>query len=117
MDHDFFMHLLSTFGFEPSFCGWVSFFHKDVFSRIICNGTLTMPVFLKIDVRQGGPLPPPLYVLVSEVLSTQIRKCKDIKGFRLAKAGGLQYKVSQYADDATLFVKTDHSLLSPIASC
>ena len=65
-----------------------------------------MPVFLKRGVRQGCPLSPLLYVLVSEVLSTQIRKCSDIEGFRLPGAGGLQFKMSQYADDATLFVKT-----------
>ena len=42
-------------------------------------------------------------------MSTQIRKCTDIVGFRLPGAGGLQFKVSQYADDATLFVKDEHS--------
>ena len=61
-------------------------------------------------MRQGCPLSPLLYVLVSEVLSNQIRKCRDIEGFRLPGAGGLQFKVSQYADDATLFVKTERSL-------
>ena len=32
-------------------------------------------------MRRGCSLSPLLYVLVSEVLSTQIRKGKDIKGF------------------------------------
>lgn len=61
-------------------------------------------------MRQGCPLSALLYVLVSEVLSTQIRKCKVIEGFRLPGAGGLQYKISQYADDATNFLKTEKSL-------
>ena len=61
-------------------------------------------------VRQGCPLSPLLYVLVSEVLSTQIRKCKEIEGFRLPGARGLQFKISQYADDATNFLKTERSL-------
>ena len=69
-----------------------------------------MPVFLERGVRQGCSLSPVLYVLVSEVLSTQIRKCRGIEGFRLPRTRGLQFKVSQYADDATLFVKTEHSL-------
>ena len=55
-------------------------------------------------------LSPLLYVLVSEVLSTQIRNCSTIVGFRLPGAGGLQFKVSQYADDATNFVKDERSL-------
>ena len=56
------------------------------------------------------PSPPLLYVLVSEVLSTQIHKCGDIVGFRLPGAEGLQFKVSQYANNTTLFVKDELSL-------
>ena len=74
VDHDFLIHVLSKFGFRPSFCGWVSLFYKDVFSRVLCNGSLSAPVFLERGVRQGCPLSPLVYVLVSEVLSTQIRK-------------------------------------------
>lgn len=110
MDHEFLMHVLSKFGFGPSFCGWVSLFYTNVFSHIICNGQLSSPVFLQRGVRQGCPLSPLLYVLVSEVLSTQIHKCKEIEGFRLPGAGGLQCKVSQYADEATNFLKTERSL-------
>ena len=110
VDHQFLMRVLSKFGFGPTFCGWVSLFYRDVFSRVICNGQLTSPIFLGRGVRQGCPLSPLLYVLVSEVLSTQVRKCKEIEGFRLPGAGGLQFKISQYADDATNFLKTERSL-------
>ena len=46
VDHDFLMRVLFKFGFGPSFRGWVSLFYKNVFSRIICNGSLSVPVFL-----------------------------------------------------------------------
>ena len=110
VDHEFLMRVLRKFGFGPMFCGWVSLFYNNVFSRVICNGKLTCPIFLGRGVRQGCPLSPLLYVLVSEVLSTQIRNCKEIEGFRLPGAGGLQFKVSQYADDATNFLKSERSL-------
>lgn len=110
VDHEFLMRVLSKFGFGPMFCSWVSLFYNNVFSRVICNGKLTDPIFLERGVRQGCPLSPLLYVLVSEVLSTQIRKCREIEGFRLPGAGGLQFKISQYADDATNFLKTERSL-------
>ena len=61
-------------------------------------------------MRQGCPLSPLLYVLVSEVLSTQIRLNKEIEGFLLPGAGGLQFKISQYADDATSLLKSERSL-------
>ena len=110
VDHDFLLRVLVKFGFGPNFCQWVRLFYNNVFSRIICNGNLTAPIFLGRGVRQGCPLSPLLYVLVSEVLSTQVRKCREIEGFRLPGAGGLQFKISQYADDATNFLKTERSL-------
>ena len=61
-------------------------------------------------MRQGCPLLPLLYVLVSEVLSTQICDSPEIVGFHLPGAGGLHFKISQYADDATIFVKSERSL-------
>ena len=60
-------------------------------------------------MRQGCPLSSLLYVLVSQVLSTQIRNCDGILGFRLPGAGGLQFKVSWYADDGTNFIKDEKS--------
>ena len=110
VDHDFLMRVLTKFGFGPSFCRWVSIFYSNVFSRIICNGKLSTPVFLGRGVRQGCPLSPLLYVLTSEVLANQIRKNPAIEGFLLPGAGGLQFKISQYADDATNFVKNERSL-------
>ena len=49
-------------------------------------------------------------MLVSEVLSNRIRKNKEIKGFQLPGAGGLQFKISQYADDAFNFLKSERSV-------
>ena len=110
VDHQFLMRTSTKFGFGPDFCRWVEIFYNNVFSRIICNDSLTGAIFLERGVRQGCPLSPLLYVLVSEVLSTQIRSCPEIEGFLLPGAGGLQFKVSQYADDATNFVKNERSL-------
>lgn len=110
VDHVFLMRTLAKFGFGPTFCQWVSLLYNNVFSRIIVNGNLSDPVFLGRGVRQGCPLSPLLYVLVSEVLSTQVRNCPEIIGFRLPGAGGVHFKISQCADDATNFVKSERFL-------
>ena len=102
--------VLGKFGFSPCFCRWVEIFYANAFSRIFVNGVLSLPVYLKRGVRQGCPLSPLLYVLISEVLSTQIRNCSEIEGFLLPGAGGLQSKISQYADDATCILKSERSL-------
>ncbi len=102
VDHEFLMRTLTKFDFGPSFCGWVSLFY-NVFPVLFVMVSLSERVSLGRGVRQGCPLSPLLYVLVSEVLSTQIRNCKEIEGFRLPRAGGLQFIISQYPDDATNF--------------
>ena len=106
------LRVLQKFGFGPSFCQWVGIFYGGAFSRILINGLLSSPVYLYHGVRQGCPLSPLLYVLVSEVFSTQVRHCNDIEGFLLPEAGGLQFKISQYADDATSILKSEKSLSS-----
>ena len=111
VDHDFMLRVLRKFGFGPSFCHWVEIFYTHAFSRILVNGALSSPVYLRRGVRQGCPLSPLLYVLVSEVLSTQVRACREIEGFLLPGAGGLQFKISQYADDATSVLKSEKSLM------
>ena len=98
------------FGFGTSFCRWVSILYLNVFSRIICNGKISARIFLERGLGQGCPLSPILYVLTSEVLANQICKDPAIEGFLLPGTGGLQFKVSQYADDATNFVKNKRSL-------
>ena len=36
--------------------------------------------------------------------------CREIEGFLLPGAGGLQFKISQHADDATSILKSEESL-------
>lgn len=60
----------------------------------LSEGKLSDRVFLHRGERQGCWLSPLLYVLVSEVLSRQIRNCKKMKCYRLPGASGLQFKIS-----------------------
>lgn len=110
VDHDFLRRVL-----VPPFTDESRSFILAFFSRRICNDHLSAPVHLGRGVRQGCPLSLLLYVLTLEVLSTQICKCSNIEGFLLPVAGGLQFKVSQYADDVTNFVKKKISL--PPSTC
>ena len=52
-----------------------------------------------------------LYVLCVQVLECAIRNSSRPEGFLLPGAGGAQFKVSQYADDTTVFVKDESSLI------
>lgn len=78
--------------------------------QVLVNDFLSNPIILERGVRQGDALSPMLYVLCVEVLACKIRASRDIEGFLLPGAGGLQFKVTQYADDTTAFVKNERSL-------
>ena len=107
----FLMELLERFGFGPGFCRWISTFYFGANMRIILNGWLSKPIMLERGVRQGDSLSPLLYILCVEALACQIRLCKDIRGFLLPGAKGRQFKVRQYADDTTSFLKDYTSLV------
>ena len=106
----FMLRVLQRFDFSPSFCHWVKLFQAIAFSRILVNGSLPSPDLLQRGVRHGCLLLLLLYVLVSEVLPTRVCKCRDIECCLLPGAGCLQYKISQYADDATSDLTTERLL-------
>ena len=110
VNRSFLMKLLNRFGFGPSFRNWIFTLYHGAYMRILVNDFLTEPVYLHRGVRQGDALSPMLYLLCVEVLAVVIRASPQIEGFLLPGASGLQFKVSQYADDTTVFVKDERSL-------
>lgn len=61
-------------------------------------------------MRQGCPLSPLLYVLVSEVLAVNIRTNPRIEGLTLPGSSSALSPISQYADDTSFVVVTDESI-------
>lgn len=106
----FLMELLGRFGFGPEFCRWINTFYAGANMRIILNGWLSRPIRLMRGVRQGDSLSPLLYILCVEALACLIRPCNEIRGFLLPGANGKQFKIRQYANDTTAFLKDFRSL-------
>lgn len=110
VDRSFLMNLLQRFGFGSSFCKWISVLYNGASMQVIVNGWLSRKIELHRGVRQGDSLSPMLYILCVEVLACQIRNTPDIEGFLLPGAKGKHFKVGQYADDTTGYVKNLRSL-------
>ena len=109
VDWDFMRSTLSTMGFGPSFISWVNLFYNRVQSAVNVNGYLSPFFNLSRGVRQGCPLSPLLYVLVSEVLAVNIRCNPRIAGLSLPGSSPLS-PISQYADDTSLILSSDDSI-------
>ena len=56
---------------------------------------------LERGVGQGCPLSPYIFIPCAEILASAVRKDKNIKGIKI---NGVECKISQYADDTTLFL-------------
>ena len=71
-------------------------------ANIILNGVKLKASPLRSGKRQGCPLLPLLFNIVLEVLAPAIREEKEIKGIKIGK----EVKLSLFADDMILYVKT-----------
>ena len=99
--------VLDTTGFGKCFKKWIDIIYNNVESCIINNG-VTSPYFeIKTGVRQGCPLSALLFILAVEVLAISIRENPAIKGINI---NDKTFKISQLADDTTLFLKDTNSL-------
>ena len=109
VDWGFMRATLSAMGFGPSFISWVNLFYFRVQSAVNVNGYLSSFFGLSRGVRQGCPLSPLLYVLVSEVLAANIRCNPRISGLCLPGTPSLS-PISQYADDTSLILLSDDAI-------
>jgi len=83
VEWSFMRQTLQSMGIGDSFISWVDLFYHTVRSFVNVNGYLSQPFFLSRGVRQGCPLSPLLYVLVSEVLTVSINANPRIMGLSL----------------------------------
>ena len=112
VDWGFMSATLRKMGFGVSFLDWVRLFYTGVQSAVKVNGYLSSFFSLSRGVRQGCPLSPLLYVLVAEVLAVNIRANPRIKGLTLPGRSQALSPISQYADDTSLVVVSDDSIVA-----
>ena len=109
VDHDFMDKVLNTMNIGPNFRKWVKTLYSQILCKIYNNGNLSAAVTIMRGVRQGCPLSALLYILIAETLGETIRQDPILKGIRIPGKKG-DVRISQYADDTTLFLLDPHSL-------
>ena len=104
-------------GFGPSFISWVNLFYVSPQSAVKFNDHMTPFFDLTQGVRQGCPLLPLLYVLYVEVLACAIHANPMISGLSLLGCSPPLPVISQYADDTSLVVTSDESIVEVFRTC
>ena len=81
--------------------------YTKIESCVTNNGKSSEFFTLERGIRQGCCLSALLFILVVEILAISIRNNKDIKGININKE---EFKISQLADDTTLYLADISSL-------
>ncbi len=109
IEWDYLVQSMKVFGFGPKFVKWIEIIYCQgwVRSSVQVNGFLTSPFLVSRGIRQGCPLSPLLYVLVSETVTNYIRNSVLVKGIYIERH---EFKINCYADDTNFFVKDFESV-------
>ena len=94
-------------GFHETFISWIRILYEDIISVCLINGHQSDPFSIKRGVRQGCPLSMILYIISQEPLYQAIKQSKQIQPFNIPCR---QIKLLGFADDTTVFVKTEGSI-------
>ena len=105
----FIQKALTFLNFGYSLRRWIHTFYSNITSAIIQCGYLSAFFSISCGCRQGDPLSPYLFIICAEFLSNSIRKNKKIKGIF---SNDTEFKVTQFADDTTLFLDSSKESLN-----
>ena len=100
---------ISFFNFGPMFQKWIFMFLYNTMASIQINGFLSDTFCIERGCRQGDPISAYIFIICAEILAIKIRESKEIKGITI---NDLQYKISQFADDTSLFLDGSESSLN-----
>ena len=109
IEWNYLLDTLRLFNFGPDIQNWIKTFYYNVTSCVLNNGHASAFFSLQRGVRQGCPLSGVLFVLGIELLSKTVKSDPTIKGIQVNKH---ELKISQYADDTTVFVRDLDSVTS-----
>ena len=102
------LEVLAKFGFGNTFIRWVQLLYSKPTARLRVNAAISDPFPIKRGTRQGCPLSPLLFALAIEPLAALVRSCGAVAGPTI---GGLEEKVSIYADDMLIYLSDSQSSL------
>ena len=106
VSYDFTLRGLQALGFGPKFRKWVGMMYDTNNApqrRMYVNGYHSEWFTIKSGVAQGCQLSPLLFLIVAQALKFAIHSEKKLKGIKI---GSKSYKISQFADDTVLFLRS-----------
>ena len=98
---------LKAFNFGPNLLNWIDVLYNKASSCVINNGHSSSFFRLQRSVRQGCPLSGLLFIIGIELFARALKNDQSIKGINVETK---EIKITQYADDTTVFVRDEESM-------
>jgi len=108
LEWNFLFKVLEKFNFGANFIKWIKILYSDPQIMIKNNGFLSKSLSISRGIRQGCPVSSLLFVIAIEIMAINIRCDNKIEGFEFNNE---IHKISQYADDSTLLISNDVSIV------
>ena len=102
IQHPFMLKTLQKAGIEGTYLNIIKATYDKPTANFILNGEKLKAFPLKSGRRQGCPLSPVLFNIALEVLATEIREKKEIKGIQIVKE---EVKLSLFVDNVILYIE------------
>ena len=96
------------FNFGPNLIKLITLLNKDITATVMQCGHPSKPFEIGRGCRQGDPISAYLFLIFAQVLYLMIENNKDITGIII---DGIEYKITQFADDTSLLLDGSHQSL------
>ena len=107
----FMYKVLRHFNFSEEFVNWITLFNNKITASVLQVGVLSEFFPIERGCKQGDPISPYLFLLCAQVLYEMIQGNTMVKGIKI---GQEEIKISQFADDTTIFMDGSESSLQQI---
>jgi hypothetical protein len=102
----FLIQVMAHLGFGQRWRDWIATLWSTTSSSFLVNGVSGRRILHCRGVRQGDPLSPMLFLLAIEPLHRLFKKAQQMGLLKKIGSCCENFRVSLYADDATLFIKS-----------
>ena len=113
IDWDSLIYVLEAMGFGSKWRNWVYKCISSASISILINGVPSKPFKMGRGLRQGDPLSPFLFVIMSEVLNKILQQAIRFQLFKGVSVGNNNVQIShlQFADDTLIFSEANEQYL------
>ena len=108
VDRQFLFKTLRKFGYGPKLISIIEVIYNNIEAQVKVNGNMSSSFLIERGVRQGCPLSMILYIILAEVMIQNIRQNRNIQGIKVSET---EIKISAFADDTTLYIGENDSLI------